>query len=404
MVDPFLGFPLQPTAALELRIRDAHEALLKLGTPEAALAEVAAVLEVDPGFQPADVLGAQAELLLGQARDAVERTQSLVDELPTYRAAAWVLAAAAEEVAEIVTAYEALWPLAEEWEQAANASARLRPRAVDITRHRFDEALERGHLEAAERELERLHAWAGDEPATTESAWQLSRALGDEGAERLVLERMVQEDPARRDTIERLAELEIDGGSLRIGLSRLEALSIDYPDDLSLLDRVERAKFRWRLENFPEDVRELASTPELTRADFATLLYWLVPEVRYAELEAPPVATDILEHRRRDEIVRVLNLDLLQVDRIIHRFAPERAVMRSEVLVAFLRLLARAQPDASCLVDVDLLRLDGRTGLICSSAARCGLLPETSDCLPAAAISGDQALELFRLGLAPQNL
>jgi hypothetical protein len=403
LVDPFEGYPLQPTAALEQRIRDAYAVLVRQGAPEVAHEEAEAVLEVDPGFHPAHVLAAQSALLLGRGRDALDRTRPVVEELPEYRAAAWVLALAAEDLSRVVAAYEALLPLAPDWPEATERAERLRIRAVEITHNRFVEALDRGHLEAAGSELERLHEWVGDQPETLEAAWRLARALGAEETERLVLERMVLADPARRETAERLAELEIGGGSLRVGLSRLEALALEYPDDPALLDLVERAKFRWRLENFPDDIRALARSPELTRADFATLLFWLVPEVRYADLEAPAVATDILDHPRRDEVVRVLNLSLLQVDQTVHRFVPERAVMRGEALAAFLRLLARGQPDAACLLDVDVTRLSKWSDLTCDCAVRCGLIPEAADCLPAAPVSGDEALELFRLGLAPAN-
>ena len=156
-----------------------------------------------------------------------------------------------------------------------------------------------------------------------------------------------------------------------------------------------------RLELLPPFVRQLANAGELDRADFATLLYWLVPGVRYAEVSDPPIATDILDHPRREEIVRVMNLGLVRVDETLHRFSPGDRMTRQGALGALLGLLSLSDREFSCLKPAEAAAIaeSGSRELICGKAAQCRLIPETGDCLPRAAISGPEALDLFRRAL-----
>jgi len=401
LVDPFLHFPLETSTALGGRVREAFDEVKRGAALGPARDQALAVLEADPGFQPAAVLAAEIDFLEHRAARARDRLQPVSEAFPRYHAASWVLALAADELGDVVLAYEALTRIGAALPGAAQRASELAPRAVEITRKRFDQALASLHFEAAHAELDRLRTFAGDDPSTLEATWRLARAAGETGDERAALERLVAAAPERRETVERLAELEIEAGSLRAGLARLESLADHYPEDRALGERVERAKFRWRFENFPQAVRALARVPELSRASFARLVFWLVPQVRYAPIEAPPVATDILDHAQRNEIVRVLNVGLLDVDRSVHRFAPERPVSRLEVLAALLRVRARNHPNAACLAGIEPSRFGRQVARTCDAAVRCGLLAESADCLAAAPVSGDQAIELFRLGLSP---
>src|SRR4029079_18610301 len=100
------------------------------------------------------------------------------------------------------------------------------------------------------------------------------------------------------------------------------------------------AKYRFRLQLLPANVRTIAERPQLTRASFAALLYWLSPDVRYGRGGSVRIATDILETEHRDEIMRVLNLGLFDVDETLHRYYPDNAITLGDALSALLRLLA----------------------------------------------------------------
>ncbi len=402
LVDPLLGFPLEASDALEQRVRSAWRALRGGGESSVARLEAVDVLEIDPGFHPAVVLLAQVDMLDGDSTNAVDLLQPIAEELPAYEATQRVLALAAESIGDVVLAYQAVDHLPESPETTAHRD-QLRARALDVLRNRFDDAIGRGRFDQAELVLGQLQAWADTDPSTTERAWRLTAELGDDEAERHVLERLLEHQPERRDAIERLAELEIASGALRQGLARLESLLERHPDDRQLAERVERAKFRWRLETFPEPVRVLASKQALSRSELAALIYWFVPEVRHSPLEDPPVATDILDHEMQDEIVRVLNASLMEIDPAVHRFSPDRPAIRGDLIAALLRVAALGESPPACVRDVDPRRLRPTLDLTCELAGRCMLIPDVRDCLSAAPISGDEALELFRTSVATRR-
>lgn len=403
LVDPLAGYPLTAAARDLDDTRRAHRLLLE-GDDIAASSLVTSLLARDATFAPALVLRGERALLDDRPEEALDLLSPVVDELPEYRAAQWVLAWAAEQSGDLVAAYASFVAVADGWPAAADRAEVLHPRVVEVLVHRIDQALVVGRVEAGVRALERLSAWAPEDVRTAEAAWWVAIARDDPVAERDALHELLRHEPDRRDALERLAALMVEAGDLQAGIEAYETLSSRYPDDRELAETVENARFRWRLQTLPEDVRGLADAPELSRADFAGLLYWLIPEVRYAALDNPPIATDILDHPRREEILRVVNFDLLRIDETVHRFDPLRPVSRTQALGALLAFLDRSGgPYAgaqshrfACLTDLRGAELRASERRVCEVAARCGLIDEMADCLPTAAVSGDEALVLLR--------
>ena len=125
------------------------------------------------------------------------------------------------------------------------------------------------------------------------------------------------------------------------------------------------------------------------------LLYWLVPGVRAGVASSARIATDVLDHPQRQEIVRVVNLQLMDVDATLRRFEPEARVRRSAALRALLRALQRAPQAPACVAPLQGNPQPSREAL-CSAAAACGMLPEAADCLPEAGVSGAEAAAWIR--------
>ncbi len=396
LVTPDDGYPLTMDAARSGALRDAFASLRLERDANAATVGAEALLAADPTFHPADVLLAQVALVNGSAVEALARLDAVVAAVPDYLAAQVVRGFAAEGAGDPLIAFESFSTAAERQPDWADQAQRLQPRAIEILVNRIDDALVRGHVERGAESFARLERWAPADPETAEARWWLAIARDDVTEEREALETLLLFDSERRDVLERLAALDVDAGELQKGLARYEALMIRFPDDPSLIEQVDRARFRWRLSNLPPVVHELAEAPELTRANFATLLYWLIPEVRYSELRDPPIATDILSHERRDEIMRVVNLDLLRVNETIHRFRPDNAVERRHVLEALLILLSRAPQPFACLEATKGVDLHSSTSITCESSARCGLILDAAGCLPTARVAGDEVLDLFR--------
>lgn len=404
VLDPLAGYPLTADPELERRVRDGYAALAAGGDLAAAEAAARALLEAYPGFHPAQVLVAEIVYVRGHAEGFPEaaaaagaRLSPVVDELPDYLAAQMLWGRIAERLDKLPEARRAFERVAGASSVARERAAELAPRVIEILTRRAAGLVDRGHLEEAGRQLAELETWAGDAPAVLEVRRALAVATGDVEGEREVLRRLALERPDDDALAERLADLDVLAGDVRAGLQRLEDLAARRPGDAELADKVARAKFLRRLDLLPPFVQELAAQGVLTRAELATMLYWLVPSVRYAAVTNPPIANDILEHQRREEILRVMNLELMQVDETLHRFSPEQAATRIEALEALLGLLRLSRADFACLSEAEARALaTASSSWICRKAAQCRLIAEEADCLPRAALSGPEVLDLFR--------
>lgn len=399
VLDPVAGFPMAADPELERQVRAAWDALRAGGSLDSIRAAAQGVLAEDPGFHPARVLLAQLAYLDRDLESTLQLLQPVADELPRYLACQILLGRTLDLLGEPVEAFRVYRRVESMSSTAQERVARLRPVALALALGDFDEALARGHVEEAERLLTEIEGWAADAPEMLAARRRLAAAEGDVEAELGIVRLQLETDPDDPKLREDLGNLLIETGDVREALDVFERLAEENPEDLQIAERLESAKFLRRLSLLPATVQEIASKGELDRSDFAALLYWLVPEVRYAEVENPPIATDILDHPRRNEILRVMNLGLIKVDETLHLFSPSEPMTRLLALRAMLRLLVLTGSDVTCLSDAEAEALAASAHMTCAKAAQCGLLPEEGDCLPQAVISGHEAIDLFRATL-----
>ena len=342
------------------------------------------------------MLAAQADYLAGRPREALERLEPLAGELPQYTAAQLMLGRAAEELGDVVRAYRAFRAITERSQIAEQRARALEARAVEIVGNRVEEALARGRLERAVRELDRLVRWAPEFDLTLEATRRVARARDDPKSELRAVRELARRYPERTELVLREAELELTVGDPTRGLQTLRELAERRPGDPEVREALRQGQFRWRLTLLPDEVQRLARSPELTRAEFAVLVHWLIPQVRSSSRRgAGRIAADIIEHPYRDEIARVVNLELMEVDPTLHTFSPDRPVERADVLEALLRAVETFGGRVACIEGAALGRSPSRPA-VCEAAARCGVLGEAADCLPGATLSGSEALELTR--------
>ena len=391
LLAPQANYPLELDAETAARVTQAHAALLAGGDPAVARTIAEELLAEQPVLHPAVVLAAQADLVDGRWQATVERLAPVVQELPEYLAARLPLGRAAEHLGDVTAAYDAFRGAAAS-PLATRRAQELRPRAIEIVLERVEEALRRGRIEDAQAHLARLRDWAPSEGATLAAAAEVARAAGDEAGELAALRELTAGRSGERELLERRAALELDAGEPGAGVEIYQRLAASHPGDRELQARLAAAKFRWRLALLPGPVRALAERPALTRGEFAALLFWTVPEVRYGRAAGGRIAADVFDHPQREEIVRVVNLDLLDVDVTLHRFAPDREVARIDALQALLRLLARHGGRVACLAATGVVPAREAA---CPLAAGCRLLDDPADCLPEAPLSGREALTLL---------
>lgn len=392
LVPPATGFdqPVTPTAADALA--RGHQALLE-GRLPAVRRAVADAFAVEPGLPPAAVLAAQADLLAGDDAAAAAALDPIAAERPSYVAAQLALGRARERTDDLVAAFAAYHAVGELAEAAAERVAALRPRVVQVLSNRVDDAVRAGDPDRAARELARLQLWAPAEAATVHATWRVAAARGDrQGELRALRELAAVHGPLdERELLERRATLELAGGDPGTGVDLFESLVRAHPEDRSLAERLASAKFLWRVTQLPPKVADAAAVPELDRGGFAVLLYWLVPQVRYGRGGTARIASDILDDPRREEIARVINLGLLDVDATVHRFYPDSRLRRSRGLRALARLLGGAGAACAAGVSPDPARDES-----CAVAVRCGLVADAAACTATDGLSGSEALEMLR--------
>lgn len=390
LVDPLEGYPQETDPSRRERVETAWRAFLQEGDVDAAAEAAAGLLEVDPAFQPAHVLAAQVDFAAGDDAAVVRRLVPVGDALPSYTASQLLAGRAAERQGDIPLAYAAYRAVATRSPLALKRTRELHPRALEILSNRLDEALRQERTDEAERHLALLRTWAPSESVTLEGNLSLAVARGDRQAELAAVQALTARRPDDGALLERQAELEMEVGDPSAGLAIAQDLAARHPNDPRLAEIVEAAKFRWRLTQLPRGVQEVAAKPELEKSELAVLLYWLVPDVRNSRPTAGRIATDVLDHPHQEEIVRVVNLGLMDVDPTLHRFSPRASLRRSSALRSALRLLTRFGGRPPCLEGED------GQGTTCEAAVRCGLVSSEEECLPSAPLSGGEGVELIR--------
>lgn len=399
LAEPLEGYPFPVDASRRLRLEEGYRALAA-GDEETARRAAGTLLLAEPAFHPARLLAAEADFYGGEVAAALDAARAIAAAVPGYTAAELLRARSAEASGEVVEAYEAYRAAASTSPRAAERVEEIAPRAAEVIYQRAEDALARGRIDEARRSVELLREWQPEGEETLRAERALALAERDPEAELAAVTALGLRFPDDRELTERQAELELAVGEPGRGLALLEQLAAEHPGDPDLAARLGAAKFRWRFAQLPVRVTALGRTPELSRGGFAVLLYWLVPSVRYGRGSAPRIASDILDHPEREEIARVVNIGLMQVEPSVHRFVPERAVNRSEALEAALRLLggtAGGEP-VPCAAEVPYNPRPSYD-FVCGTAAACGLIPSPGDCLPRAPMSGGEALEVIRRAL-----
>jgi hypothetical protein len=391
-VKPWLVAPAAGTAA-EAEALTLHQRLLSSGDGEAIGREAAALAARSPGLAAPQVVLAQARLVAGDFAGAI--AAAAAPGAAGGLAARAVEFRAQESLGRLPEAFDVARELEAALPAAAEAVARLAPRVAEILEARVRDALARGAVDAAERDFARLETVRPQAPGNLRLALDLAAARGDLPRELALVRSLSAAAPEDVELQQRQARLEMEVGDPRAGLDLYQALADAAPGDAGRLEDLRRARFRWRVLNAPEPARRAAGRAEVTRADLAVLLYWLVPQVRTAPTGTPRIASDVLDHPEREAIVRVVNVGLLPVDETLHLFEPDRPARRTELLRALLLLLGGV-PE-SCAGGAAAPRAPRET--LCEGARACGLVASEADCLGGAAMTGREALETLRRAL-----
>jgi hypothetical protein len=371
-----------------------HRRLIATGDAERAAAEAEALLARDPAALHARAVIAQARLVAGNLRDVAALTAVPPADLAACAALSLVRGRALELSSDLPGAFGA-YRLASASPTAAARAAQISGPAREAALAAFNAGMRKGHLEAAAWYLEQLELWWPQSEAALRARLEMAAATHDVERELAAARALHQAHEDDAALTLRRARLELEAGDARTGLALVERLAAASPGEPALMRELEHARFEWRLQNAPDRVRQLARQSEVTRADLAELVFWLVPRVRTARPAGGRIASDVLDHPAREEIVRMVNLGLMSVDETLHRFAPGAPLRRGEALRTLLRLLRFLGSEGCGAV------APGEAGEgPCGAAAACGLISAETDCSPGASLSGRELVELLRAALA----
>ena len=394
LVSPLEGFPLSVGSDVRLQLETAYRDLVEEGDRKGAEQAVAKLQERNPDLAPTKVLQAQSHFVAGAHQQVLDELAPAVARHPDYVAAQLLYGRSSEKLGELVDSLEAYAAIAESSPLARSRAVDLAPRVAQDLAESIDQSLTKGHQAEARAGLEQLQTWAPDSEATLQMAAKVARFDGDEVAELEALRRLADQRPEDEELNRRRVELELKVGDPAVGMRLIEDLAARHPESLQILEELAEARFLWRVQLLPAEVRQIAGQPELSRGDFAVVIYGLFPEVRYGRSSGARIANDILDHPQRDSLVKIINAGIMQVDPGLHRFEPYKQLGRQEALQAMLALLGSKRPPVACL---EGRREPASREGICAASDACGLIETTADCLPNATVSGADALEFCRL-------
>lgn len=338
LIDPRIGY-----GAIAPDIDRKFEAAWRYalaGNESEARRRLGMVTQQDAGFLPARLTDAFLDIRAGRLDSARATVDALLKRQPDYTAAQVYQAEIAVREQQTRLAYDLYRGIATKSDAPPAASERVAQLQTDV----FNEVFSAAQAAPADQAIPLLR-----EALTLNPAAVMPRLLL---AQKLLAHRNFDEarrelDPLlstgevdRAEVQEMLAEIDIGRGRYQEAIARYDRLARRTREP-RYAQRLEAIKEEWSMANMPPQFRTALDSAELTRADFAILLYWTVPSIRFAtNLGAPPIAVDIENVAGREEIIRAIAIGLYDVDPVTRRVNPYRAISAERVSRMLARLLA----------------------------------------------------------------
>ncbi len=337
LIDPRIGYEGTIAPATATRFDTAWRWAVA-GEEAEAQRRVAEVLQRDPGFAPATLATAAIDIRAGRYDAARATVREALRRQPNWTAARVYEAEIAYREKQTRIAFDLYRGLASD----PNAPGFVRERADELRDLIFNELYAEAQAAEAADAARLLREALALNPGALEARILLAQRLVaqrqfDEA--RQELDPLLNTAPDRAEVQEILGEIDAGRGRYQEAIVRYERL-FRRTSDPRHARRLEEIKVEWSAANMPSHYRNALTSAAITRADFATLLYWTVPAVRFAQnLPTPPIAIDIQNVAGREEIIRAIALGLFEVDPVTRRVSPSRQVTASRLAVHLARVL-----------------------------------------------------------------
>jgi tetratricopeptide (TPR) repeat protein len=337
LIDPRVGYDVEIVPALDARFDTAWR-WVQSGNETEARKRLADILTRQPDFTPAILAQAALDIRAGrfaEARAIVERAKQRV---PNYTAAQFYEAEIALREGQTRVAYDLYRRLAAD----ANAPEFARERVAELQGQLFNELFASAQTASNADAVRLLREALTFNPQAIEPRIMLGQRLV---ALRQFDEARREIDPAlntaadRAEVQEILAEVDLGRGRYEEAIVRYDRLA-KRTREPRYTARLEEIKQEWSAANMPSHFRTALSSPAITRAELATLLYWTVPAIRFAQnLASPPIAIDVDSVAGREEVIRAIAIGLFEVDPVTRRVNPSRAVTAARLSTHLARVL-----------------------------------------------------------------
>lgn len=337
LIDPRIGYTAPIAPAIATRF-DAAWRFVLAGNDAEARIRLDEILKREPGFIPAILAGAAIDIRAGRfdaARDALAVVRQRV---PSYTAADVYEAEIAVRESRTRAAYDLYRVITTRTDAPPVLNERVEQLREALFNELYAAAQTASDTEASRLLREALAIDAGAVEARILLASKLVTQRQFEEARR-ELEPLLNTSADRTDVQALLAEIDFGRGRYQEALVRYERLA-RRTNDPQFARRLEEIKQEWSLANMPAHYRTALESNAVTRAELATLLYWTVPAVRFAQnLGAPPIAVDVQEVEGREEMVRAIAIGLFEVDAVTRRVGPHRPVTAARLSTHLARIL-----------------------------------------------------------------
>lgn len=352
-IDPRTGWTGTPAPTVERRFEEAWRFAVR-SQPDEARKRLSDLRLKNPEYTPAALAEAVLELTAGNVEVASSIIDQIVAREPDYTAARVYEAEIATNRGDSRRALAIYRDIV----KLPSAPAFAQERVTSLEASLFNEAYTAAQTATDAEAIRLLNEALAINPSANDARVQLVQRLvarkSWDDARRALDPLLDSSEVDRPEVQEALAEIDAGRGRFQEAIVRYDRLARRTKEE-RYTRRLGEIKEQWNAANLPAHVRRALDSEAITRADLATLIYWNVSAVRFAQnVGAPAIAIDIGDLAGRDEIIRAIAIGLYEVDPITRRVSPHRVVTTQNFERQIARLLSlRGAPCARGVAEAD---------------------------------------------------
>lgn len=362
--------------------RTLDQAMTALRRNELAKAEKLFTSESASPFRLGVVYVALEAGRLDEARQRLDDLMRNRPELPAALEARADLLAVSGDLRSALDDYRATQRLLPGDERVKTRVEEIRNELISERTSEADDALEKGDLVAARRAALAIVELDPTAPTGYQILANAAEVGGQLEDAYVWAVKARAHEPTDAEWTEVVADLAMKTRRFSEAVALFDELAAREP---SFRSRAEQARLEFEIQNLPDHAQKAARSSRLTRAQFAVLLWGLVPEIR--ELSGPQVtevAVDVVDRTDRAQLLRAVSLGFFSVSKETHRMGAELPVTRAELAALLKRLasLLASGPLPECLAAESPA----------SSLVGCGILTESASRL----VNGREAVRAIQ--------